>query len=260
MAVHYQLENDVAVITLSRPDRFNAISADLSSGLVAALSRAGEESRALVVTGSGKAFCTGADLSDLLGEYERGGPDLSKVVGERFNPIAHRLLTVPVPTIAAVNGAAAGAGVGMALACDLRVLSAEAFFLSAFIKLGLIPDTGSTWLLVRHLGLSRAIEFTASNRRMPAVEAAALGLGQVVESDRLMPVALELATGLASGPTPAYAANRQALYGAAALDFEAALDAERDLQGALGASPLHLEGMRAFIEKRPADFRRVPGS
>src|SRR5690606_5733531 len=144
MAVDYELRGDVAVITLNRPERFNAVTQEVCAGLVEALRRAGSDARA-------------ADLSDLMGDYDRGGPDLHRVIGERFNPMVEALLGAPVPTLAAVNGAAAGAGMGLALACDLRVMADSAFFLSAFIGLALIPDTGTTWLLPHHIGLARSL-------------------------------------------------------------------------------------------------------
>ena len=255
MSVTYRMEGDVGIVTLARPEKFNSVSSELSRELIEAVSR-GSEARALILTGEGKAFCAGADLADLMADYETGAPDLAAVISERFNPMVRALTEAPVPTIAAVNGVAAGAGLGIALACDLRVMSSQAFLLSAFIGLGLIPDTGSTWFLVHHLGLSRAIEFTATNRRMAAEEAENLGLARVVEPDRLIPEALALAHTLADGPTPAYAANRKVLYGAAAVDLTTALDAERLTQGALGSTSLHLEGMRAFLDKRPPNFRR----
>jgi enoyl-CoA hydratase/carnithine racemase len=181
MSVGYRMDGEVAVVTLARPEKFNSVSADLSRGLVAAIARAGEEARAVILTGEGKAFCAGADLADLMADYETSGPDLAAVINDRFNPMVRALVDAPVPTIAAVNGVAAGAGLGLALACDLRVMSSQAFFLSAFIGLALIPDTGSTWMLVHHLGLARAIEFTATNRRMAADEVARLGLARITE-------------------------------------------------------------------------------
>ncbi len=254
MAVHYQLEAEVAVITLARPDRFNSVSAELSAGLIAALGRAGEEARAAIVTGSGKAFSAGADLSDLIAEYDASGPDLHRIIGERFNPVAEALFGARLPTIAAVNGVAAGAGMGIALACDIRLFAPQSYLLSAFIGLGLIPDTGLTWLLVKHLGLSRALEFTVSNRRMLADEAEELGLGRAVEGD-LMEEALKLGGELANGPKAAYVANREILWEATGRSFAEALEEERRVQGKLGVSPQHLEGMKAFLEKRPANFR-----
>ena len=254
MSVNYRMDGTVAVITLSRPEKFNSVSRELSRRLVEAISRAGVESRALILTGQGKAFCAGADLADLMTDYETGGPDLASVIDDRFNPMVQALVDVPVPTIAAVNGVAAGAGLGLALACDLRVVSSEAFFLSAFIGLALIPDTGSTWMLVHHLGLARAIEFTATNRRMAADEIAHLGLARIAQPGDLLSAALTLASEFAAGPTPAYAATRKLLLGAAASNLLSALEAERVTQGELGRTALHLEGMRAFLEKRKPDF------
>jgi len=255
VALHYQLEGELAVLTLSRPDRFNSVSKELSAGLIDALAKAGSEARAAIITGSGKAFCAGADLSDLMSEYETGGPDLYRIIGERFNPVAEALMQAELPTIAAVNGVAAGAGMGIALGCDLRLFAPGSYLLSAFIGLGLVPDTGSTWLLVQHLGLGRAMEFTMSNRRLPAVEAERLGLGTVVEGD-LIEAALALARTLADGPKEAYAANRRILSKAANSTFTDALEEERRIQGELGTGSQHLEGMKAFVEKRQADFRR----
>lgn len=254
MAVHYQLEGEVAVITLARPDRFNSVSAELAAGMVAALTRAGEEARAAVITGSGKAFCAGADLSDLISEYDNGGPKLARILGERFNPIAEALFGARLPTIAAVNGVAAGAGMGIALACDLRLFAPQSYLLSAFIGLGLVPDTGSTWLLVNHLGLSRAIELTVNNRKLGPEEAERLGLGAAVTGD-LMEKAMSLARKLADGPKSAYVANRHILWGATGRSFAEALEEEQRVQDKLGVSSQHLEGMRAFLEKRPPNFR-----
>ncbi|HEX2152653.1 MAG TPA: enoyl-CoA hydratase-related protein [Acidimicrobiia bacterium] len=256
MAVSYDLRGDVALLTLDRPDRFNAVTQDLSDGLVGGLQRAGDEARAAVITGAGKAFCSGADLSDLMGEYETGGPDLSRVIGDRFNPMVEALLEAPLPTVAAVNGAAAGAGMGLALACDLRLMAESAFFLSAFIGLALIPDTGTTWLLPHHLGLSRAMELTFSNRRMPAAEALDLGLAvEVVPVDSLVERAMVRANGLTDGPTAAYVATRRLLVDAVHSEPNSALEREQRTQGDLGNSADHLEGMKAFLEKRPPDFR-----
>lgn len=257
MSVTYECRGDVALLTLDRPNRFNAVTQEVCDDLVAGLERAGRQARAAVITGAGKAFCSGADLSDLMGEYETGGPDLSRVISRRFNPMVEALLAAPVPTVAAVNGVAAGAGLGLALACDLRVMADSAFFLSAFIGLALIPDTGTTWLLPHHLGLSRAVEFTFTNRRMRAEEARTLGLlADVVGVDEVVDRALEVAGPLADGPTAAYVETRRLLVEASHDAPGPALSREQEVQGKLGNTPAHLEGMQAFLEKRPPDFRR----
>ena len=257
MTIDYRMEGDVAVVTLDRADKYNSVSSDLSRGLIEAISRASTESRAMILTGAGKAFCAGADLSGVMSDYQTGGPDLASLIDDQFNPMVEALVDAPVPTIAAVNGVAAGAGLGLALACDIRLMSSQAYFLSAFIGLALIPDTGSTWLLVHHLGLGRAIEFTATNRRMPAEEVAALGLARVCSPEELLAQAVMLGAELTSGPTSAYAANRKILFEAAASNFSTALEAERVTQGELGRTALHLEGMNAFLDKRKPDFKSL---
>lgn len=258
MVVDYTVRGDVAILTVNRPDRYNAVNQEVCDGLLDGLHRAETEARALVLTGEGKAFCAGADLSDLSSEYERGGPDLAGVVASRFNPIVEALLGVGVPTIAAVNGPAAGAGMGIALACDLRVMAPGSYFVAAFIGLALVPDTGTTWLLPRHLGLSRAMELLFTNRRLGAEEAASLGLAhRLAAADRLLDEATGWAGELAGLHPPAFVETRRLLHGATTTGLHAALEAERDAQGRLGTTPAHLEGMSAFLEKRRPDFRSL---
>lgn len=254
MTIDYRMQGDVAIVTLDRPEKYNSVSGDLSRSLIEAIARAGTEARAMILTGAGKAFCAGADLSGVMSD-ETGGPDLAALIDDQFNPMVQALVDAPVPTIAAVNGVAAGAGLGLALACDVRVMSSQAYFLSAFIGLALIPDTGSTWLLVHHLGLGRALEFTSTNRRMLAEEIAALGLARICPPEELLAQAVTLGGEFAAGPTSAYVANRTILFQAAASNFAAALEVERVAQGELGRTALHREGMNAFLDKRKPDFR-----
>lgn len=256
MSVEYTVNDDVAVITLNRPQVFNSIDQSLADGLGESLRRASAEARAAVLTGSGKAFCAGADLGDLLGEYDTAGPDLRATITERFNPAVEAVLAAEVPVIAAVNGAAAGAGMGLALACDIRVMAESAFFMSAFINVALIPDTGSAWFLPQMVGVSRAMEIAMSGRRVPAEEALALGLAvEVVPADEIVSAAIRRASGMAAGPRQAYVETRRIIHAAAAQSLEAVLARESEVQGMLGAQPAHREGMRAFMEKRPPDFR-----
>ena len=256
MSVEYTVNNDVAVITLNRPQVFNSIDQSLTDGLGESLRRASTEARAAVITGAGKAFCAGADLGDLLGEYEAAAPDLESTITRRFNPAVEAILAAEVPIVAAVNGAAAGAGMGLALACDLRVMAESAFFMSAFINVALIPDTGSSWFLPQMVGVSRAMEIAMSGRRVPAEEALALGLTvEVVPADELVAAAIRRASGMADGPRQAYVETRRIIHSATSASLEATLVSEARVQGQLGAQPAHREGMTAFVEKRRPDFR-----
>jgi 2-(1,2-epoxy-1,2-dihydrophenyl)acetyl-CoA isomerase len=257
MTVNYTLAGDVAVLTLDRPDVFNSIDQTITDGVISGIERAGQEARAVVLTGAGKAFCAGADLADLRREYaEAGGPDLLSVITRRFNPLVKAILESPVPTVAAVNGAAAGAGMGLALACDVRLMSSRAFFMSAFVNVGLIPDSGSSWFLPAMVGVSRAMEIAMSGRRVDAAESERLGLTASVSApETLLDDAIAMARTFADGPTVAYEATRRLLHAAAGSPLQAILEEEARVQGELGSLPTHAEGMAAFSEKRPPDFR-----
>ena len=197
MSVKYQLDGDVAVITLSRPDRYNAIEANLAMGVIDSMERAGSEARAVVLTGEGKAFCSGADLSVLQAE-DGEGPDLAELLDNVFHPMIHALTEAPVPVVAAVNGVAAGAGMGIALGCDIRVMADSAFFMSAFTAIGLAPDSGTTYWLPQHVGVSKAIELAMTNKRVPADEAYRMGLcAEVVPDHEVVGKAIEMAKTLA---------------------------------------------------------------
>jgi 2-(1,2-epoxy-1,2-dihydrophenyl)acetyl-CoA isomerase len=256
MNVIYQLEGDIAVVTLNRPDSFNAITADLTAELVEAMDRAGAEARAAVVTGAGKAFCAGADLGEIAAGYERDGPNLGEVLDRNFHPAVHALVDASVPTVAAINGAAAGAGLGLALACDLRLMSKDSFMMSAFAGIGLVPDSGTTWLLPHHVGVSRALDITLTNRRVSASEAHELGLClDTVAADELIPRAMERAAALADLPPNALVTTRHLIRDAAGSDFDTALERERTEQDRLGRSSEHAEGVDAFLNKRKPEYR-----
>jgi 2-(1,2-epoxy-1,2-dihydrophenyl)acetyl-CoA isomerase len=257
MSVDYVLEDDLAIVTLNRPDRYNAIDASVGEGLIRAATRAGEEARALVLTGAGKAFCSGADLNDLMADYVSGdGPDLSRLLEEVFHPAVQALLDCEVPVVGAINGVAAGAGLGFALACDIRVMADEAFLTAAFTAIGLVPDSGTTWWLSHHLGVSRALEIAFTNRRIGANEARELGLCvDVVPGDQLLDRARSLAGQLADLVPDSLVATRRLIREASSVSLEEALKAEQKEQGRLGKTPEHREGVMAFIEKRKPDFR-----
>ena len=257
MSVDYVLEGDLAIVTLNRPDRYNAIDASLSEGLIEAANRAGEEARAVVLSGSGKAFCSGADLNDLMADYESShGPDLAGLLEDVLHPALQALLDCEVPVIGAINGVAAGAGLGFALACDLRVMAEEAFFTSAFTAIGLVPDSGTTWWLSHYVGVSRALEVAFTNRRVGANEARELGLCvDVVPGDQLLDRARSLAGEMADLVPDSLVATRRLIRGASGTSLEEAMRAEQTEQGRLGRTPEHREGVMAFIEKRQPDFR-----
>ncbi|MGD2043862.1 MAG: enoyl-CoA hydratase-related protein [Acidimicrobiia bacterium] len=256
MTVEYELRDEVALVTLNRPDRFNAISAELSAGMVAAMERAEQESRAVVITGEGKAFCSGADLSGFADEYDQGTPDLARHLDEEFHPVVHAISGCGVPTVAAVNGVAAGAGMGVALGCDLRIMAESAYFTSAFTAIGLVPDSGSTWLLPHHVGTSVAMEMALTNRRMYAEEARERGVCVEVTPDGgAVEKAMDYARSLSDLPTDALVTSRRLIMGSTRLTFSEGLEREREEQGRLGRTPQHIEGVNAFLEKRKPDFR-----
>jgi 2-(1,2-epoxy-1,2-dihydrophenyl)acetyl-CoA isomerase len=261
MVSRYELSGDVALVTLDRPERYNAIDAELSASVVEHLNRAGQEARAVVITGEGKAFCSGADLAGFQDEYDAGAPDLARHLDDEFHPMVHAIGGCAVPTVAAVNGVAAGAGMGLALGCDLRILAESAYFTSAFTAIGLTPDSGSTWLLPHHVGTSIALEMALTNRRMGSGEALTRGLCVEVAPDgAVVDKALEYARKLADMPTEALTTTRRLIHGSRRITFLEALEAEKEAQGRLGKTPEHTEGVVAFLEKRKPDFRNPAGS
>jgi len=257
MSVDYVLDGEVALVTLNRPDRYNAIDSSLSVGLEQALERAGRESRVAVLTGAGRAFCSGADLNTLLDGYDSDdGPDLAGLLEHVFHPAIHALLECQVPVVGAINGVAAGAGLGLAFACDLRLMAEDAFLTSAFTAIGLVPDSGTTWWLAQNLGVSRALEFTMTNRRMGASECRDLGLClEVVPTTDLLTRTMEVARGLADLVPDALVTTRRLVRNAAGTGLDVALQAEQTEQGRLGRTPQHREGVRSFVEKRKPEFR-----
>jgi len=261
MVSRYEMRGDVAIVTLDRPERYNAIDAELSASVVDSMSRAGQDARAVVLTGEGRAFCSGADLVGFEDEYDRGGPDLARHLDDEFHPMVHAIGGCAVPTVAAVNGVAAGAGMGLALGCDLRVMGESAYFTSAFTAIGLTPDSGSTWLLPHHVGTSVALDMALTNRRMSSDEALDRGLCVAVVPDgEVVDKAVDYAEKLADMSTDALITTRRLIHGSRRLSFREALEAEKEEQGRLGKTPEHSEGVAAFLQKREPNFRNPPGS
>lgn len=246
-------ERGVTTLTLNRPDALNALTADLRRGLLAAVKAADRdpEVRALVITGSGRAFCAGADLRGGSGERE-----FRRVLTAEYNPLIEAIRALPKPVIAAVNGVAAGAGVSLALAADLVVAADDAKFVAAFHRIGLVPDSGLTRTLVRAVGRHVAFEVLMGERQLNAAAAHAAGLvAAVVPADRLADAARELAERLASGPTRAIGLTKRLLADAEDASLSASLAAEAALQDVAGRTEDHAEGVAAFTEKRDPAFR-----
>ena len=256
--VLYQAQGAVALVTLNRPQALNSFTRQMHRDLWAALDRAEADPaiRALVLTGAGRGFCAGADLSEF--DFEPG-PDLVEranpgpVIEQAFNPTARRLQNLRLPTIAAVNGVAAGAGASVAMTCDIAIAAPGASFIQAFSKIGLIPDAGGSWFLVERLGLARALALAMTGDKLPAAQARDWGLIWEVADD-CVAAATALAQRLAAMPTQALVATRHLLRDAGTRTLNQQLDAERDAQAALGRSHDYLEGVLAFREKRAPRF------
>jgi 2-(1,2-epoxy-1,2-dihydrophenyl)acetyl-CoA isomerase len=253
--VHVDGETRVATLTLNRPDKLNSFTREMHRELNRVLTEieAGN-ARALVITGAGRGFCAGQDLADL--DFTPGSiSDLGDLIDEHFNPLVRRLQAMPLPVIAAVNGTAAGAGANLAMACDLVVAARSASFIQAFVKIGLVPDSGGTWLLPRRVGEARALGLALTGEKLSAEKAEAWGIvWRVVDDAELPQAAAQLAAQLAQQPARAVIAIKQAIRAGANKTFDQQLDLERDLQRELGASPDYIEGVAAFKEKRAPRF------
>ena len=251
----------VQTLALNRPAALNSFTAELHAQLLAALEAAAQapDVRCIVITGAGRAFCAGQDLSDpaVAPDLTPGAApkDLGDVIEKLYGPLCLRIRSMPIPVIAAVNGVAAGAGANLALGCDLVLAARSASFIQAFTKIGLVPDTGGTWLLPRLVGRAQALGLALLGDRLPAPEAERLGLiWRCVEDDALQDEAQALAQRLAAMPTKALVATRQALDAAALMDYGQALAHEAALQRTLGASADYREGVEAFTAKRAPRF------
>ncbi|PDT76029.1 2-(1,2-epoxy-1,2-dihydrophenyl)acetyl-CoA isomerase PaaG [Bradyrhizobium sp. C9] len=244
------------VLTLNRPDRLNSFNADLHTALMTALIAAEQDKscRVLILTGAGRGFCAGQDLSD--GVFTPGEtPDLSAPIEKFYNPLVRKLRSIPMPVVCAVNGVAAGAGANVALACDVVIAARSAKFIQAFAKLGLVPDSGGTWFLPRLVGAARARALTMLAEPVSAERAETWGMiWRVVEDSDLMTEAHALAAALATQPTDGLALIKQALDASETNTLDAQLTLERDLQGRAGRSADYAEGVTAFLAKRTPRF------
>jgi len=250
-------EAGVMAVTLNRPDRLNAVTAEMLDELKAAVAHAAETDpvRALLLTGAGRGFCAGQDLSDraVKGGGER--TDLSQTLTNGYNPLIEALAALEIPTICAVNGVAAGAGANLALACDIVVAGRSASFLQAFARIGLIPDSGGTYQLPRLVGMARAKGHAILAEPISAETAAEWGMiWKVVDDEALAGETMDMARRLAGGPTRGFALIKQALAASGGNDLAAQLALEAELQGEAGQSDDYAEGVAAFLEKRAPKF------
>src|SRR3954470_13282585 len=244
------------VVTLNRPQRLNAFNEAMHRALKSELDEAEADSscRALLLTGAGRAFCTGQDLADRLAKADFK-PDLGGSLGAFYNPLVRKLRALPFPVIAAVNGVAAGAGCNIALNCDIVLAARSASFVQVFAKVGLVPDSGGTWMLPRLVGSARARGLALLAEPLPAEKAEAWGLiWKAVDDESLMIEAEKLAAHLATQPTIGLALTKQALDASWGNILDRQLDLERDLQGEAGCTPDYAEGVSAFFAKRAPSF------
>jgi 2-(1,2-epoxy-1,2-dihydrophenyl)acetyl-CoA isomerase len=251
----YEVDRSVATLTLNRPERLNAFVNEMLAEITQALKSADRDSavRAILITGAGRGFCAGQDLKSLADEV--GDNQMYEHLMTHYRPMLKLLQDIEKPILAAINGPAAGAGASLALACDLRIMSKEAYFLQAFNNIGLVPDVGSTWFLVRQVGYSRAFELAVEAERIPAERCLALGLvNRVVEPEALLPEARAWAEKLAQRPY-ATGLTKRALNRAMTSTLLEAVEYEAHLQQLAAESEDFAEGKQAFLEKRPAVFR-----
>lgn len=253
---HVRLEQSragVATLTLARPDTLNALNAEMVDELRAAVGEvAGSDARSLLITGEGRGFSSGADLQSGGGLPEDAGEALEK----HFNPLIEALFDLPIPVVAAVNGPAAGAGCSIALTADIVVAARSAYFLQAFVNIGLIPDSGATWLLPRLAGRARAMEMMMLGERVSAEQALSWGLiSRVVDDEHLESESLLLATRLAAGPTVALGLIRKLARAAQDVSLNEALTGERHAQREAGRTEDFKSAVAAFLEKRQPLFR-----
>lgn len=249
------VEGGVATLTLNRPEVMNALSSLLRVELLEAWRQVEREARCIVLTGAGRAFCSGQDLQDAMA---LGQMDLGRVLAEEYEPLLQAIYDCPVPTIAAVNGAAAGAGANLALACDVVIACESASFIQAFTRIGLIPDAGGTYWLPRQVGMARAMGAALFAEKVSARQAADWGMiWEAVPDDAFAAHVARRAAALAAGPTVAYRLVKQALRASPANGLAEQLALEARLQGEAGATADFREGVAAFLEKRAARFTGV---
>jgi 2-(1,2-epoxy-1,2-dihydrophenyl)acetyl-CoA isomerase len=257
--VELRVQEGAATIELNRPEALNAWNQRFGEDLLAAVTHAAEQSsiRAVVITGAGRGFSSGADLKDMSAELTpEGRPDVYKTLTERYHPIMQTIREMPKPVLAAVNGPAVGIGCSLALCCDLILAAESAYFLLAFVNIGLVPDGGSSLFLPTRIGMARASELSMMGEKLPAPKALEWGLiNRVCPDDRLRDEAGELAARLAAGPTRSYAGTKRQLNNWLYTRMDEQLELEAQIQREMSGSEDFVEGAMAFLQKRPASFK-----
>lgn len=253
----FEIADGVATITLNRPDKLNAFTAPMHAELRDALQRVREDAgvRALLITGAGRGFCAGQDLSARVMSGAAQDFDVGATLEENYNPLVLGLRALPIPVLCAVNGVAAGAGCNFALACDIVIAGRSARFIEAFSRIGLVPDAGGTYVLPRLVGSARAMGMALTAEPVTGEQAQAWGLiWKCVDDDQLISEARTLAASLAGGATRGFALTKQALYASSNNSMQKQLALEARLQREAGRTADFGEGVQAFLEKRPARF------
>ena len=255
--IELSIEGGIARLTLNRPDKLNSFNVEMHGELQSALDEieADTSTRTVLLTGNGRGFCAGQDLSDRAVAPGDAPVDLGESVEKRYNPLIRRLTSLPLPIVCAVNGVAAGAGVSLALACDIVIAVRSAKFIMSFAKIGLIPDSGSSWTLPRLVGQSRALAMTLTGDPVTAENAENWGLiWKAVDDDELEPYTQKLAHTFANAPTRGLAETKALIRSAMTRPLDEQLDMERDKMRELGKSSDYQEGVAAFMEKRSPNF------
>ncbi|WP_299741857.1 enoyl-CoA hydratase-related protein [uncultured Tateyamaria sp.] len=248
----YAMEDGAAIITLNRPDVMNALTTQMRAEIEVAVTHAGKTARVVVLTGAGRAFCSGQDLGD---RANASNLDLERTLRDEYTPMLNAIVDCPVPTVAVVNGAAAGAGANLALACDVVIASESAYFLQAFTRIGLIPDAGGTYVLPRTMGMAKAIGAALFAEKITARQADAWGMiWEAVADDGFEDHWKARVAHLANGPTKAFAAAKRVIRASWGNDLEAQMASEASEQGDCGQSRDFREGVLAFVEKRKPSF------
>lgn len=251
-AVLLDITDDLAVVTLNRPDKMNAMTAQMRAEITHAMKHAGRHSRAVVLTGAGPAFCSGQDLGDAS---STGKIDLERTLRDEYEPMLEAIYDCPVPTIAAVNGPAAGAGANLALCADVVIATESAYFLQAFARIGLLPDAGGTWFMPRQIGFAKAMGAALFADKISARQADEWGLiWEAVADDEFEAHWRKRAAYLTNGPTAGFGAIKQAIRGTYDKSLPQQLAVEAHLQGECGRSRDFSEGVVAFMQKRPPKF------